>query len=234
MDLNQIAVNISKDLTINSTELLVWNSLPLEAQALYVVCKSIFGGIVKVKEKRSNEFFKHIATNVDKFTGKTLQNEQVQEAFIFSFQQYLNERNDKKREAILGILLGFIDSQDKENFELEKISNILSIVSVEDIEIVKIWIDGTVEKWLQKGGVYSPEQLIHELKRGLNVKQYGQFILYEMKGFEKFKDDEYTFEKLNYLVGVGLLKEDAGTSYNGNGHFRISELGKEFVKYIRT
>ncbi len=233
MNLEEFAVTFASDLATNSTELLIWSQLPIHVQVMYVLCKTLYGGIVSLRKKRSNDFFAAIAEHADKFTSVILNNEQVQDAFMLVFQQYITERNEQKRKAIFNILLGFISEEDKENFELEKMASVLRLVSVEDIEVVRIWVDGGVEDWLRSQGIYQENQIEAQAKRGLNPMQYGDLILSQMRGMVQFSDKQYTFEKLNYLVGIGLLSEDIGTSFEGNGDFAISTFGKKFLRYIQ-
>lgn len=168
-----------------------------------------------------------------------MESQHVQDGFVFSFQKYIFERNEYKRQAILSILLGFIGSEDREKFELEKLNSVLSLVSVEGIEVVKIWTEGTLltwfhSEWLKAGAVGSPsgQQLIDD-GYGLELSSYAQVL--KSIGLTKFEDLDYLSEKLDYLVGVGLLTEQIrykGEGFIKNGEYRVSKFGKEFVKYM--
>ncbi len=234
MKLTEIAKKFGEQVSLNTADAMVLGTASSpEITALYIVAKSLLGAALDLRADRAKQFIQFAAENSHKFNQEVLGDEQIQDGFIFSLQQYITERNELKREAILAILLGFVNSSDRKNFELEKLNNVMKLVSVEDIEIVKVWVDGTVEQWLRMQ-FHDETTIKQQSSYPLNVAQYGELILWEMKGMKKFTSKDYTFEKLSYLVGVGLLTEDAGTSWDGNGSFKLSEFGREFIKYIRT
>ncbi len=231
MDLKEIVKKFSENIASNSADAMVLgSSASLEITALYIVSKSLLGTAFELRKDRVREFFHFTNKHLDKFTREVLEDEQIQDGFVYILQQYITERNKYKRDAILAILLGFVGSNDRENFELEKLNSVLKLVSVEDIEIIKVWVDGTIEQWLKMQ--FGSQDIEKQKTLPLNIAQYGELILCEMKGMSRFKNKEYAFEKFNYLVGIGLLTEDAGTTWDGNGSFKISIFGKEFIKYI--
>ena len=242
MKLGELVDKFNEQIAINATEIIVLPSLPLKAQALYVVCKSLFSAAIDLRKDRAEDFLRTIGENAEKFTDEVLENEQVQDAFIHCFEEFIRERNEGKRKAIKRIFLGFVASNDKASFQIEKMTAILKLLSLEDLKILQIWADGTIVEWHKKQIVGSFKnvndrglaQVLEEaLNRGLNVDQIGRLILNNKKGLKEFISKEYTFEKLSYLVSVGLLTEVMGGLLNpSSGSFKISEFGGEFIKYI--
>jgi len=239
MSLKDIANKFINDVTWSVTDVAILGTASTpEITGLYILSKALLGTALELRKERGRKFIEFANSHISNDSA-VLENQQVQDGFVFSFQKYIFERSEYKRQVILSILLGFIGNEDREKFELEKLNNVLSLVSVEDIEVVKIWTDGTLLtwfhcEWLKAGAVGSPsgQQMIDD-GYGLALPSYAEVL--KSIGLTKLGDLGYLSEKLDYLVGVGLLTEQIRYKSEGfikNGEYRVSKFGKEFVKYI--
>lgn len=49
-----------------------------------------------------------------------------------------------------------------------------------------------------------------------------------------FKEEQYAYEKLKYLVSTGLLTQQIPkTTYYTDDSFTVSMFGKDFIQYIK-
>ncbi len=195
------------------------------------LCLALWQANIRYREKRALEWVENIRDNPLIFTAELLDDENFQDGFVYLFQKYILERNKDKRKIVKNILLGFAKSDNRGEFELEKICNTLDRLSIEDIEILRIWIDGSIEEWDKSQGVF-PEGYVSP---SLNSLQIGKFILDDMKWMKAFSEIQYAYEKLRYLVSTGLLTQEIPKStYFTDDNFTISIFGKNFVQFIKN
>ena len=185
---------------------------------------------MKYREKRVVEWVENIKDNLSIFTAELLEDEIFQEWFVYLFQKYISERNIQKRKIVKNIFSGFTYTFNRWEFELEKLCNILNALSFEDLKILKIWADGSIEQWDKSQGL----SLESYSSPPLNSLQIGKYILHGMKWMNEFTDEQYTYEKLKYLVSAGLLAQEIPkTTYHTDNSFTISTFGKSFVQFIK-
>ena len=101
------------------------------------LCKALLGAGLKLRQKRALEWVEMVRDNPEVFTGKLLENEEFQDGFVYTLEKYLIERSEEKRKIFRNIFLGFSCSKNKERFDLEKYSFLLSQLSIEDVETLK-------------------------------------------------------------------------------------------------
>lgn len=197
--------------------------------------KGLYGAGVQLRQDRAVEFVEMIRDNPGIFTKQLLQTEEFQDAFVYVFQKYLSERVAEKRKTIKRIFCGFCEEENKQDFKLERFLNTLEQLSADDIEVLKIFSDGMVHKWIENQFPDMPQTKVKEMAElPLNVTQFGDLILNEMKNLPQFKDRYYTLEILVRLSALGLFLGGISlndSDYSGS-HFRISGFGQEFISYI--
>ncbi|MCA9386383.1 hypothetical protein KC717_07100, partial [Candidatus Dojkabacteria bacterium] len=93
--------------------------------------KSLYGASLKLRQDRALEWVEMVQANPDIFNEQVLQSEDFQDAFVYSFEKYITERNKMKRQIIKNIFLGYSQSSDLKGFELERMTGLLSLVSFE-------------------------------------------------------------------------------------------------------
>lgn len=216
--------------TIDALVTYVYSQNPYFLVAWWL-CVALGQAGMKYREKRVIEWIENIRDNPDVFTSEVLEDENFQDGFVYLFQKYIVERNVEKRKIVKNILLWFAWAHNKAEFELEKLCSILDSLSLEDIEVLKIWSDGSIQQWDRSQGVF-PEDYSSPT---LNSLQIGECILHEMKWMSAFANQQYAYEKLNYLVSTGLLTQEIPkTAYNTDDSFTISIFGKNFVQFIKN
>lgn len=99
-----------------------------------IVWGAIKGGVGNIREKRAEKFIYFLQTNIDITYFK---DEQFVDGLGITFEQYLKQRNEDKRVMIQRIFLGYITSDDKINFELERLYNLLNLLSNYHFYILK-------------------------------------------------------------------------------------------------
>ena len=99
--------------------------------------KALFGAGMKLRQQRALEWVELIRDNPGVFTKELLEQEELQDGFVYAFEKYLVERSEQKRKIFRNIFLGFAKADDKRNFPLEKFSHTLSQLGEVDIEVLR-------------------------------------------------------------------------------------------------
>ncbi len=201
------------------------------------LCKGLYNSAIELRKDRAIEFIENIRDNPSIFTKQIVSSKEFQDGFIYTFTKYLVERTEQKRKIIKKIFLNFTASENKNDFKLERYLYTLEQISIDDINIIKTFCDGTIQNWIKSQFPNkTKEELDKEAKDFFNVAQIGQLILYDIKGFSKFKDDEYAFESLTKLSNLSLLISSVSTGFNFQSFtsFKMSKFGEEFVEFIKN
>lgn len=185
-----------------------------------IIWGAIKGGVGSIREKRAEEFILFLQKNINVSYFK---NEQFIDGLGLTFEQYLKQRNEEKRKIIQNIFLGYIFSDDKINFELERMYNLLNQLSIHHFYILKkiqenksvtitnsewnaVESDYDEIKYLQSLGLLSVEQE-HEIENDIqteaNNDEYGGYT----SSTDSFLD----------------IKETYG----------LSVFGEDFIKFIK-
>lgn len=196
----------------------------------------LFGVYMQFNQHKVNEFVELIQRHPDVFLREVLEDPEFQEGFLITFRSYIQARREQKRKIIQRILIGFTSSSDKKHFEIEKLYSILDQLSLEDIEILKIYVDGSLKQWLDEQAKVTKESYIPK-EECLNVHQIGERVLDGIKGLSQFKDANYTFEKLEYLKSLGVMTQNIvsggiGSDGGTNINYRLSNLGKKLIDFM--
>lgn len=189
---------------------------------------------LKLRHKRAIEWVEMIKDNPTVFTQSILESEEFQDGFVYSLEKYLTQRNRERRKIMKRIFCGFTTEQDKENFKLERMMTTLEQLSVEDLQILQIYKDKSIRGWYKSQFKEATEIEIDELEiKPLNAIQIGLYILGDMLGKKEFRNEDYTLERLNRLSSLGILSFSIQSAWDtSTSMFKISEFGKEFIKYI--
>lgn len=198
------------------------------------LAKGAYEAGIQLRRDRAIEFIEIIRDNPSIFTRKILETEEFQDGFVYTLQKYLSERTEEKRKIIKSIFLGFTKETDKDKFKLERMLYTVEQLSIEDIEVLKIFYDGTINEWIRKQFPNnSDEETEKHASQPVNILQVGDLILNEMKGLKQFKNGDYTLESLMRLTNLGLLIGGIDTKWdNSSSNFRKSLFGKEFADFI--
>lgn len=196
--------------------------------------KGLYGANIQLRQNRAVEFVKMIKDNPGIFTKQLLQTEEFQDGFVYTFQRYLSERAEEKRQIIKKIFCGFSQEENRRDFKLERLLYTLEQLSIEDIEVVKIFSDGTTSQWIRNQfPKMEPKEVANMARQSLNMKQIGIHLLSEMKGMKQFENIDYAIETLSRLSSLGLVIGGIEATYDYSGsNFRESAFGKKFIYYV--
>lgn len=196
------------------------------------MANALLGAGLELRKKRALEWVELIRDNPVIFPKNILGNEYFQDGFVYLLGKYLAERNEKKRKILKNILLGFANSDNLEDFELERLSAVAGQITAEEMKILLIFTDGTVDKWASSQGTSRKTG-----NESYSCLQYGKLMLSGIKGFIEFEDENYTFERFTKLASLGLLIQPVahvggmGSGYS-NDLFKISDFGNLFIQYL--
>jgi hypothetical protein len=95
--------------------------------------KSLYGASLKLREQRALEWVEMVRDNPVIFGEEILESENFQDAFVYSFEKYISERNEEKRKLIKKVFLGYSSSEDMEQFEIERFYSAISSISLSTI-----------------------------------------------------------------------------------------------------
>lgn len=101
---------------------------PVITSALWLA-KGFYGNSLELRRDRALEFVEAFQRELWLVNKQTLQSEDFQDGFVFMLEKYIRERNPKKREVAQKIFLWFATSQDKLEFDLERYTNAISLLT---------------------------------------------------------------------------------------------------------
>lgn len=218
---------------VSAVDNLINGGAPLLAIA-WGLSKGMYGASIQLRQDRAIEFVEMIRDNPTIFTRQLLQTEEFQDGFVYVFQKYLSERAEEKRQIIKNIFCGFSQEENKRDFNLERFLYTLEQISIEDIEVVKMFSDGTTDQWIRNQFPdMEPEKVSDMAKQSMNMKQIGIHLLSEMKGMKQFENIDHAVETLSRLSSLGLVIGGIEATYDYSGsNFRESAFGREFISYV--
>lgn len=170
--------------------------------------KGLYGAGMQLRQDRALKWIEMVRDNPKIFTQQILDSEPFQDGFVFAFEKYIKERNENKRKIVQNIFLGFGQSSDLNNFELEQYLNILSLLDATEISFLSSFTDSDF---------YTED----------NVKNCNHLI---QLGLIEIGDGG--------LMKMGLRKLTAGPygvsndSYNGDIPLKLTYLGQQIVSYL--
>lgn len=188
--------------------------------------KALYGAGIKLREQRALEWVEMVRDNPDVFNKQILSSENFQDAFVYSFEKYISERNDDKRKIIKKIFLGYSQSNDLEKIEIERMISLLSLVSLKGLELLKILNE------ISNPEVFKNNQLSDHLTTYLvndSNNNPGKYNLPPNSNIREIWADAETD-----LISIGILRTYNIPRWGGSNHndYDLSNTGREFIKYI--
>ncbi len=101
---------------------------------LLTAASGILGAYLQYNQSKLNNFVRFIKEHPNEFSELILKQPAFQEGFFISLEAYLKSRDEEKMNIIKKIFLGFATSEDKKNYELERLFSVVSRLSPEGIE----------------------------------------------------------------------------------------------------
>jgi hypothetical protein len=141
------------------------------------------------------------------------------------YEQIIKNRVEWKKDKLFGSFLGFIRSEDKEHFELERIFTTISNIDIESfnslyeaIKMKKIGYDYIIEdKEIEH---MRPPVLSYESYEK-DTKEYGDYV--------KIK----SMNVLGCLMSLGLIYLSS-TGLDGSASYNFTDFAFKLVNYIET
>lgn len=99
--------------------------------------KALYGAGLKLREQRALEWVEMVRDNPSAFTETIMQDAKFQDGFVYALERYIREKNDNKRKVMRSVFLGFALFPNQDTFELERMYHVLSILSMEDMAVLK-------------------------------------------------------------------------------------------------
>lgn len=175
-----------------------------------IVWGAIKGGVASLKEERANEFILFIQNNI---LLENFRDEKFIDGLAITFENYLRQRVEFKRSVIKSVFLGFVNSNEKDNFELERYYDILNKINKKQVEILKLAS--------KKDVVLAKLDLLNEDYHN----DYFDFKYLEFLGIlSSYSDREVReFSEESIFSGAKLCGEEKTC---------FTEFGLEFIKYV--
>ena len=99
--------------------------------------KAFYGAGLKLREQKALEWVEMVRDNPSVFTKTILQDRKFQDGFVYALEHYIQEKNENKRRIMRVIFLGYTQSQNQDEFEIERMYHVLNILGSEDLEVLK-------------------------------------------------------------------------------------------------
>lgn len=168
------------------------------------------------------EFLHFININKDKLIDSFYSDLNLQIGLVLLYEQIIRTRAKWKRDRLFGGYLGFLESKDRDNFQLERIYHTISLVNHDDYNLlVKVINNGF-------------NSISYDFSNTNHGRDSGSALMTEER---KVNEDEiipkyFEIKNLNYinnLLSTGIIYMPAIKL--GCLVYEISDFGFEFYKY---
>jgi len=105
-------------------------------QLLITSVVGLYGIYMAVNQDVVNEMVQFIIDNPESFTKEIVETEEFRKAFIVYADSYFKERVNEKRYMLRNILLGYVTSEDKKKYNIERLNDILRRITIETLEFL--------------------------------------------------------------------------------------------------
>lgn len=102
----------------------------------WALCKALYGNALELRQQKALEWVEMVRDNPGVFREQLLKSTDFQDGFIVALENYLKIRTVLKRGMARKIFIGFAQSKDKENFELERYNTTLNQISAASLEFL--------------------------------------------------------------------------------------------------
>ncbi|MCR4324915.1 MAG: hypothetical protein NUV69_04495 [Candidatus Curtissbacteria bacterium] len=109
-----------------------WESILLSAVGLY-------GVYLAANQDELNDITKFINEHPDEFSEEIVKTDGFKKAFLVFLDGYLKERLKTKKEFLQKVILGYTQSEEKDKYELERLQDCFSRISLDSLEFLVFW-----------------------------------------------------------------------------------------------
>lgn len=191
--------------------------------------KALHGAGLKLRQQRALEWVEMVRDNPEVFVENLLVSEDFQDGFTFALEKYIAERNAGKREIIRNIFLGFATTEQRTQFELERMLSTASVISVNAIELLS-YIDKNILPEMEAEYIAHDGQIIQRLSQKVEER------LGDQKG-ERHETNQLR-DTVAELISLGIFRSwtESYNTIGGGGsslEYILSIYGRKFLEYLR-
>tara|TARA_B100000508_G_C11402036_1_gene248827 strand:- start:1 stop:678 length:678 start_codon:yes stop_codon:yes gene_type:complete len=191
--------------------------------------KALHGAGMKLRQQKALEWVEMVRDHPEVFIEDLLKQEDFQDGFNYALEKYLAERNQDKRDIIKKVFLGFASSEERAQFELERLLNTTSIISLDAVNLLS----------------YIDENILPEMEREYrehkgNIIQRLSQKVEEQLGDEKGErhDTNQLRDTVAELISLGIFRSwtESYNTIGGGGsslEYNLSIYGNNFLLYIK-
>lgn len=222
----KVTTAMIKNAIIPAIDTLAVLSIPFNPVALatWFVVKNLYGLYADSSMDEINDFYKEIDKKIPELSLHILSDNNFRKGLLLQTEEIIKTRNKDKIKILKGVFLnGFMTTEDKENFELEKINATIKLMSIENF----IFLKKTATEILRK----SEKSLQATYKIGHHFEQ-----LETLSNLGVLLKGGLPIEKIKLLVEKSNADPKNSTvslaDYYDEEYYCISEFGNEILKYI--
>jgi len=155
-----------------------------------IIWSAFKGGVSNIRTKRLEEFIYYI---YDIVNLNSLNNESFVDGLAITFESFLKQRSEHKRTIIKNIFLGFNKSDCKEEFELERMYDVLNRINKTQLDLF-IGLKDVDKKisWQQRKGIKDYDYNYDEYKY---LEFLGLVSISQNRSIEVIYDDSFFLEE---------------------------------------
>lgn len=223
-------------------------------QASVLSAYGMFGVYMQYNQEKLNDFIKILKDNPWVFAEEIVETEEFKDWFLIIMESYLKERSEQKRKIIKDIFIWFtnVSKEEKEEFELERILDILSRITVSELDFLKHLVDDLyplqkkyIDYHILDSWYYTPNiKLEMPLTKFINFSNTEQCIqgvtFIDPSNYPQYYDVQ-NLTKYNYLVnGLSSLSIlfpkskdlDFSSTWEISNDYDFTEIWENFIRYI--
>lgn len=190
-------------------------------------------GIFLLDEEKTTKFINFIKDHKEEISQEIISANGFKEAFYITFENYLKQRNNEKCEIIKNIFLGFCKSENKEEFEMERLYDVINKIPLNLINLL--------EEFRKKEKIILYSENYKSTFSGLEItkdeynKNYHEIKQLEYFGLLNFYRDQEITQQEEYEGDLESGIEKTGTYTPKNvilEYACLSNFGKLFINFI--
>lgn len=110
-----------------------------EWQLAFAGAISLYGIYMAYNQEDINDVVQFINEHPEELSSKIVQTTEFQKGFVTFLERYLRERVKSKKQILKNIFLGYARSEQKEKFELERLDDCVSRISISSLEFLSFF-----------------------------------------------------------------------------------------------
>ncbi len=183
---------------------------------------AIKGGVSEMREKRGIELVAFIEQHC---TIQQFADPNFVDGIGLTFEAFIRERNEKKREIIKQVFLGFSSAEDRESFELERFYETSKLISVDQLKAFSLFKEQKSIELVSEGrGKPVSHELVEDLRSLASLGLVTIDLQIEVESEEEVEGDRDG--------GYGSTGRLVPKMWKGE-YADITAFGTSFLSYLR-